>query len=170
LQDGQGRRARVGRALSARFGAGGLGAVARRSRDPRAPAAASSPGQAAHRCAQPHLRVADAVRAARLVHPFARAGRARAARATGRLSKAGSRTLRWAAVEAANQAWRPSNPFHQHYRRLAATHGTNPAKIAVARKLLICAWHMLSRDQVFTPPNAAASSIRFQAAYGPAWN
>jgi transposase len=32
--------------------------------------------------------------------------------ATGRVSKAGSRTLRWAAVEAANQAWRPSNPFH----------------------------------------------------------
>jgi hypothetical protein len=52
-------------------------------------------------------------------------------------------------------------------RRLAATHGTNPAKISVARKLLICAWHMLSRDQVFTPPrppNAAASSLCFQTA------
>jgi hypothetical protein len=60
---------------------------------------------------------------------------------------------------------RPSNPFHHHYRRLAATHGTNPAKISVARKLLICSWHMLARDQVFTtprPPNAAASSVRFQ--------
>ena len=55
--------------------------------------------------------------------------------ATGRLSKAGSRTLRWAAVEAANQAWRPSNPFHEHYRRLAARHGKNPAKSSVARKL-----------------------------------
>jgi transposase len=31
--------------------------------------------------------------------------------ATGALSKAGSRTLRWAAVEAANQAWRPSSPW-----------------------------------------------------------
>ena len=30
--------------------------------------------------------------------------------ATGRLSKAGPRTLRWAAVEAANQAWRETNP------------------------------------------------------------
>ena len=75
--------------------------------------------------------------------------------ATGRLSKAGSRTLRWAAVEAANQAWRPTNPFHDHYRRLAASHGTNPAKVSVARKLLICSWHMLSRGQVFqpSPPN-----------------
>ena len=87
--------------------------------------------------------------------------------ATGRLSKAGSRTLRWAAVEAANQAWRPTNPFHEHYRRLAARHGTNPAKVSVARKLLICSWHMLSRGQVFQPTRsttAPASSSRFQAA------
>jgi transposase len=87
--------------------------------------------------------------------------------ATGRLSKAGPRTLRWAAVEAANQAWRPSNPFHGHYRRLAARHGKNPAKSAVARKLLITAWHMLSRNQVFQPARsttAAASSARFLAA------
>jgi len=87
--------------------------------------------------------------------------------ATGRLSKAGSRTLRWAAVEAANQAWRPTNPFHEHYRRLAARHGTNPAKVSVARKLLISSWHMLSRGQVFQPSRpqtATASSSRFQTA------
>ncbi len=70
---------------------------------------------------------------------------------TGRLSKAGSRTLRWAAVEAANQAWRSSNPFHGHYLRIAARHGKNPAKSAVARKLLITTWHMLSRGEVFRP-------------------
>ena len=34
---------------------------------------------------------------------------------TGALSKAGSRTLRWAAVEAAHQAWRPTNPWHELY-------------------------------------------------------
>ncbi len=34
---------------------------------------------------------------------------------TGRLSKAGPDTLRWAAVEAAQQAWRPSNPWHPLY-------------------------------------------------------
>jgi transposase len=87
--------------------------------------------------------------------------------ATGRLSKAGSRTLRWAAVEAANQAWRKSNPFHEHYLRLAERHGKNPAKSAVARKLLICSWHMLSRGQVFQPTRpttATASSSRFLAA------
>ena len=92
--------------------------------------------------------------------------------ATGRLSKAGSRTLRWAAIEAANQAWRPSNPFHAHYRRIAARHGTNPAKSAVARKLLITSWHMLARNQVFQPSRsmsppkdpAPASSVYFLAA------
>ncbi|MGH2982741.1 MAG: IS110 family transposase [Solirubrobacterales bacterium] len=76
--------------------------------------------------------------------------------ATGALSKAGSRTLRWAAVEAANQAWRPSNPWHDHYLRVSARHGKNPAKSAVARKLLIAAWHMLSRGEPFKPPALAA--------------
>jgi transposase len=71
---------------------------------------------------------------------------------TGALSKAGSRTLRWAAVEAANQAWRPANPWHRHYLRVTARHGKNPAKSSVARKLLIAAWHMLSRDEPFEPP------------------
>ena len=70
---------------------------------------------------------------------------------TGALSKAGSRTLRWAAVEAANQAWRPANPWHGHYLRVTARHGKNPAKSSVARKLLITAWHMLSRDEPFKP-------------------
>jgi transposase len=87
--------------------------------------------------------------------------------ATGRLSKAGSRTLRWAAVEAATHSWRPSNPFHEHYRRLAASHGINPARVSVARKILICTWHMLSRGQTFKPSHpktAAANSSRFQTA------
>ena len=34
---------------------------------------------------------------------------------TGPLSKSGSRLLGWAAVEAAQQAWRESNPWHQLY-------------------------------------------------------
>src|SRR5215207_10168217 len=75
---------------------------------------------------------------------------------TGALSKAGSRTLRWAAVEAANQAWRPSNPWHLHYLRVSARHGKNPAKSAVARKLLIAAWHMLSRREPFRPAPASS--------------
>jgi transposase len=89
---------------------------------------------------------------------------------TGSLSKAGSRTLRWAAVEAAQHAWRPSNPWHQLYTELATRAGKNPAKSAVARKVLIAAWHILCRQQPFTPPaprrrdSASASSRCFLAA------
>jgi transposase len=88
---------------------------------------------------------------------------------TGALSKAGSRTLRWAAVEAAQHAWRPSNPWHRLYTDLAERAGKNPAKAAVARKILIAAWHVLSRQQPFKPPTrhttvVSASSSRFLAA------
>jgi transposase len=76
---------------------------------------------------------------------------------TGALSKAGSRTLRWAAVEAAHQAWRPTNPWHELYTELAARHGKNPAKSAVARKVLIASWHVLSRDQPFKPSRPRGS-------------
>jgi transposase len=89
---------------------------------------------------------------------------------TGALSKAGSPTLRWAAVEAAHQAWRPSNPWHELYTQIAGRAGKNPAKSAVARKILIAAWHILSRNQPFKPAGsdepttASASSRRFLAA------
>jgi transposase len=87
-----------------------------------------------------------------------------------RCRKAGSSTLRWAAVEAAHHAWRPTNPWHQLYSDIAARSGKNPAKSAVARKVLIAARHVLSRQQPFTPAAprrahpASASSRCFLAA------
>ncbi len=90
---------------------------------------------------------------------------------TGRLSKAGPATLRWAAVEAAQQAWRPNNPWHRLYTDTKRRHGeANPAKAAVARKVLIAAWHILSLGEPFKPsapratdPVPASSSIRLAA-------
>ncbi|MBV9168100.1 MAG: IS110 family transposase [Solirubrobacterales bacterium] len=71
---------------------------------------------------------------------------------TGALSKAGSRALRWAAVEAAQCAWRPTNPWHRLYLDVKQRTGkSNPAKSAVARKILIAAWHVLARQQPFKP-------------------
>ena len=76
---------------------------------------------------------------------------------TGPISKAGSPMLRWAAVEAAQHAWRPTNPWHQLYTQTKTRHGkANPAKSAVARKVLIACWHVLARQQEFRP---AASTI-----------
>ena len=68
------------------------------------------------------------------------------------LSKSGSRLLGWAAVEAAQQAWRESNPWHQLYLDVGRrSRNHNSAKAAVARKILIAAWHMLSRNEPFKP-------------------
>jgi transposase len=79
---------------------------------------------------------------------------------TGKLSKSGSTMLRWAAIEAAQQAWRPNNPWHQLYLDVKARCGGkgNPAKAAVARKVLIAAWHVLTLQQPFTPSRPRGSS------------
>jgi transposase len=69
---------------------------------------------------------------------------------TGRISKAGSPALRWAAIEAAQHAWRPTNPWNRLYTQTRQRHGkTNPAKAAIARKILIASWHVLSLQQPF---------------------
>src|SRR6266700_3486477 len=71
---------------------------------------------------------------------------------TGPLNKSGSRLLGWAAVEAAQHAWRESNPWHQLYLDVGRrSRNHNSAKAAVARKILIAAWHMLSRNEPFKP-------------------
>ena len=90
----------------------------------------------------------------------------------GRISKAGPATLRWAAVEASQQAWRPNNPWHRLYQDIKRRHGkSNPAKAAVARKVLIATWHVLALQRPFKPsassasedPVPASSSIRLAA-------
>jgi transposase len=79
---------------------------------------------------------------------------------TGRLSKAGSPLLRWAAVEAAQHAWRPQNPWHRLYVDVRGRHGHgNAAKAAVARKVLIAAWHVLARNEPFKPAASAAPIV-----------
>ena len=90
---------------------------------------------------------------------------------SGELSKTGSRTLRFAAVEAAQGAWRETNPWHRLYSDVKARTGkANPAKAAVARKVLIACWHVLSLQEPFKPSRprgtdpVPASSSRFLAA------
>jgi hypothetical protein len=69
--------------------------------------------------------------------------------------------LRWAAIEAAQQAWRPANPWNALYgdvKARCAGQG-NPAKAAVARKVLIAAWHVLALEQPFTPAHPARRQL-----------
>ncbi|MBV9536714.1 MAG: IS110 family transposase [Solirubrobacterales bacterium] len=79
---------------------------------------------------------------------------------TGRISKAGSPTLRWAAIEAAQPAWRPTNPWHRLFTETRRRHGkANPAKAAVARKVLIACWHVLSLQEPFKPHAPTSPAI-----------
>jgi transposase len=79
---------------------------------------------------------------------------------TGRISKAGSPILRWAAIEAAQHAWRPTNPWNRLYTETRRRHGkANPAKSAIARKVLIASWHVLSRQQQFKRPTPVPPAI-----------
>jgi transposase len=87
---------------------------------------------------------------------------------SGELSKAGSRTLRFAAVEAAQGAWREPNPRHRPYSDVKARTGkANPAKSAVARKVLIACWHVLSREEPFKPSRALIFSRPAPSAFWP---
>jgi transposase len=52
---------------------------------------------------------------------------------TGRLSKAGAPLLRWAAVEAAQHAWRPQNPWHHLYVDVRTVTGTRRSPLSRAR-------------------------------------
>jgi hypothetical protein len=48
---------------------------------------------------------------------------------------------------------------HELYTELTARHGKNPAKSAVARKVLIAAWHVLSRDEPFKPSRPRGGTV-----------
>jgi hypothetical protein len=68
--------------------------------------------------------------------------------------------LRWAAVEAAQHAWRSQNPWHRLYVDVRRRHGHgNAAKAAVARKVLIACWHVLARNEPFKPAASQAAPI-----------
>ena len=76
-----------------------------------------------------------------------------------RLAKSGSRLLRWTAVEAAQNAWRPTNPWNRLYLDVKRRRGkSHAAKAAVARKLLIAVWHVLQRQEPFKPARPRAGS------------
>ena len=101
------------------------------------------------------LEVRHPAQADRLRRPGPKVKQSGQSSRTGALSKAGSRSLRWAAIEAAQCAWRPTNPWNRLYLDVKDRTGkSNPAKSAVARKVLIAAWHVLARNEPFKPSRA----------------
>ena len=62
----------------------------------------------------------------------------------GHITKAGTPLLRWLVVEAAHAAVRWDPHWKAVHARIARRRGTAIATVAVARKLLVVIWHMLS--------------------------
>src|SRR5213078_3500363 len=73
----------------------------------------------------------------------------------GRISKQGPGETRHVLVEAAWHAARTTGPLRAFHERVASRRGNNIATVAVARKLAVIAWHMLSRgeDYAFARPS-----------------
>jgi len=71
-------------------------------------------------------------------------------RRRGRLSKQGSRHLRWALVEAANHSHRRGSPDHTLYRSAAARCGSGRARLTIARKIARRAFYVLNAEAALT--------------------
>src|SRR6266480_2181983 len=80
----------------------------------------------------------------------------------GRISKQGPGETRHVLVEAAWHAARTTGPLRAFHERIAFRRGRNIATVAVARKLAVIAWHMLSRgeDYAFARPSLTREKIR----------
>ncbi|HEU5177763.1 MAG TPA: IS110 family transposase [Burkholderiales bacterium] len=80
----------------------------------------------------------------------------------GRISKQGPGEARHVLVEAAWHAARTTGPLHAFHERIAARRGSNVATVAVARKLAVIAWHMLSHgeDYAFARPTLTREKLR----------
>src|SRR5574337_290291 len=65
---------------------------------------------------------------------------------TGRITKTGRRELRWALVAAAWSAVRSHPYWKAEFERLARRMPDNKAIVAIARKLLVALWHVLTEQ------------------------
>jgi hypothetical protein len=85
-------------------------------------------------------------------------------RHTGRITKAGRRDLRYTLVQAAHHAVEKHAHWKGQFERLEPRLGRSKAVVAVARKLLIAVWHVLTdgcADKYADPEKVAFSLFRF---------
>ena len=81
---------------------------------------------------------------------------------SGRISKRGSTSARWALVEAAWSVICQPGPLHAFYERLRARRGHGKAVVACARKLAVIFWHLLAREEDYAhqQPSLTAKKLR----------
>jgi hypothetical protein len=65
----------------------------------------------------------------------------------GRITKQGRSHARTMLVEAASQVVRGLGPLRAFFRRVSARRGSHVAAVAVARKLAVIIWHLLTRGE-----------------------
>jgi transposase len=70
----------------------------------------------------------------------------------GRITREGSRWLRWAMVEAALVHLRYDTPVTRFYHRVAERRGAKTARVAAARKLLTVCWSVLRNRRPYYNP------------------
>jgi transposase len=80
----------------------------------------------------------------------------------GRISKQGSSAARHVLVEAAWAAIKTPGPLRAFYQRIRARRGAQIAIVAVARKLAILCWHLLTsqQDYAYQRPSHVARKLR----------
>jgi transposase len=80
----------------------------------------------------------------------------------GRISKQGPGEARHLLVEAAWHAVRTTGPLRVFAERIASKRGNNVATVAVARKLVVIAWNMLTKgeDYAFARPSLVREKMR----------
>ena len=69
------------------------------------------------------------------------------------ITKAGRKELRWALVQAAWGAVRSDPYWKDQYQRLTKTKHPNKAIVAIARRLLVSAWHILTKREPYRQAN-----------------
>jgi transposase len=74
---------------------------------------------------------------------------------SGRITKRGSASARWALVEAAWSVVKQPGPLRAFYERLRARRGHGKAIVATARKLTVLFWCMLTRGEDYAHQRAA---------------
>jgi len=67
------------------------------------------------------------------------------------ITKSGRKELRWALVEASWQAIRSNPRLRAQYDKLCQRKHPNQAIVAIARKLLVTLWYLLSRNESYIP-------------------
>jgi transposase len=81
---------------------------------------------------------------------------------SGRISKRGSASARWALVEAAWTVVNQPGPLRAFYQRIKARRGHGKAIVAAARKLTVLFWCLLARGQDYAhqQPSLTAQKLR----------